>query len=84
MTGLPLGGRLAVHSVGPTALPVEFSWRGRRHIVRRMDWLPGRARVGRYALLTMDGLRCIVTRDPDRSSWHLERVLPGGSGGFGG
>jgi hypothetical protein len=84
MSGLQLCERLAVHSVGPTAMPAEFSWRGRRHVVQRVQRAGSAARPGRYQLVTTDGLCCIVTLDRERCTWHLERVLPRQHGGFGG
>ena len=84
MNGLQLGGRLAVHLLGPRAMPLEFSWRGRRHVVRRVERLRRPARPGRYQLITADGLCCIVTQDRERCTWHLERVLPSVRGGDGG
>ena len=84
MTGLHLRGRLVVRAAGPTALPTEFTWRGERHLVHRLERLPKTARGGRYRLTTTDGLRCVVVVDRERSTWHLERVLPGLQGGVGG
>jgi len=84
MTGLQVGGRLAVRPGGPAALPEEFTWRGRRHIVRRLERLTGLVRADRFRITTVDGLRCIVRQDPAQNGWHLERVLPGCQGGVGG
>lgn len=84
MNGLHLGERLAVRSTGPTALPAEFTWRGKRYVVRRLERRPNAARPGRYELVTMDGLRCIVIQDRERNAWHLERMLSGRRGGLGG
>jgi hypothetical protein len=84
MSGLQLSGRLAVHAVGPTAMPLEFSWRGRRHVVRQVERVGSAARPGRYQLVTTDGLCCVVTLDRERCTWQLERMLPRRRGGLGG
>jgi hypothetical protein len=84
VTGLQVRGRLAVRLGGPAALPEEFTWRGRRHVVRRLERLTGLARAERFRITTQDGLRCIVRQDSAPSGWRLERVLPGRQGGVGG
>jgi hypothetical protein len=84
MTGLHLRGRLDVRATGPAALPLEFTWRGKRHLVQRLERLPNKQRGGRYQLTTTDGLRCVVLQDRELSTWHLERVLPSLRGGMGG
>ncbi|MCJ7511578.1 MAG: hypothetical protein MUO23_01255 [Anaerolineales bacterium] len=65
-------------------LPSEFTWRGKRHVVRRLERMQSAVRQGRYHLTTADGLRCIVSQDHERRTWHIERVLPNQSGGSGG
>jgi hypothetical protein len=67
-------------------IPLEFTWRGRRHRVRsaelsRQPALPlGRrssrgAQPRRYRLQTAEGLRCEVSEDPRRGLWTMEKVF---------
>ncbi len=58
--------------------PVEFFWRGNRHLIRSWEARPPASRdKGRrfYRVRTATGLRCMVSEDPGRGQWRLEKVL---------
>lgn len=69
MTGGKISEPIAVHLLGGGGLPLEFSWRGRRHRVRRVL---GLARAGGYRLRTASGLCCLISQRAGR--WQLERL----------
>ncbi len=60
--------------------PIEFFWRGSRHVIRTWEARPsGSSRdKGRrfYRVRTATGLRCMLSEDPGRGQWRLEKVLP--------
>lgn len=67
-------GRIAepiwVHATGGANIPLEFSWRGKRHRVREVIRL---LEGGRYQLRTSTGMRCQVSR---RSAyWQIDQLL---------
>ncbi len=84
MIGLPLRDRVLVRATGPLDLPLEFTWRGKRHRVYRIDPVRSAVRHGRYSLTTTDGMRCVVYQDQHNRTWHIERILPRRDGGHGG
>jgi len=64
-------------------LPIEFTWRGRRHRVQRVESYRVENRRRRtgvvqrrfYHLRTVSGMRCLLSQDVARDIWHLEHVL---------
>ncbi len=67
-----IGEPIRVHAVGVGDAPSEFSWRGRRHRVRRVLRL---VEQGRYQLRTHSGLLCQISRSP--AFWQIDRLLSG-------
>ena len=65
--------RVQVHVEGSGGLPLEFSWRGRRHRVRAVLEGPGRER-SRFIVRTASGMRCTLAHEPDPRAWRIERV----------
>jgi hypothetical protein len=86
----PLGGGELVQVLSRTSsgFPADFTWRGRRHVVRLVESYRGAGggrgagRPGRrvYRLRTISGMRCLLSMDPRSGLWRMERVLPGGGG----
>jgi len=64
-------------------LPVEFTWRGRRHRVQSVEGYRTESKrrqtgvVQRrfYRLRTRSGLRCLLSQDVVHDIWHMEHVL---------
>ncbi len=71
--------RIRVHRRGLDAIPLEFSWRGRRYAVRRIEWMRQageRARSGKtYQLQTVQGLKCRVSHDEQGDIWRVDHIL---------
>jgi hypothetical protein len=61
---------IAIHVMGKSGLPLEFSWRGRRHQIREVL---GLVTDGRYQLRTASGLRCLISQQPGH--WQLDRLI---------
>jgi hypothetical protein len=88
MNGWLVGEVVHISSSTNTGMPMEFSWRGRRHRVKRVEDYRATTRshpsVNRkqssYALRTARGLRCVLSLDERRGIWVMDRVLPGGGG----
>lgn len=79
--------RIRVHRTVMDAIPQEFTWRGRRYSVQRIEQASPRAhergmpglRKEFYVLQTKQGLRCRISHEPGRGIWRLEQML--GAGG---
>ena len=64
-------------------LPIEFTWRGRRHCVQSIEGYRmenKRRQTGvfqrrLYRLRTRSGMRCLLSQDVAHDIWHLEHVL---------
>jgi hypothetical protein len=88
MNGLLMGEPVHVTRGPGGSWPSEFTWRGRRHRVRRVEsfhWVEakaveGKTRVMRIRLRTTGGMRCWLSQDPGRDLWRIERVLDGSGG----
>lgn len=76
MRALDLGERVVVGLRRGDGLPLEFTWRGRRHRVREASAVAG-ARQG-LRCRTESGLRCLLAHDAARGVWRLERIYPSG------
>ncbi|MEX0787966.1 MAG: hypothetical protein WD906_09520 [Anaerolineales bacterium] len=77
MKSLDLRERVTVEAWTGEGSPTEFTWRGRRHRVRRSRAAP--ARVGQaIRCQTETGLRCLLAQDPKLGTWRLERVYAAG------
>lgn len=72
-----------VSKLGKGDWPEEFTWRGRRRRVRRIEsCVPARDRdrpVGstgsrRFRLMTEDGLSCVLSHDSERDRWMVEAL----------
>lgn len=77
MRSLDLGERVVVGTRRRDGLPLEFTWRGRRHRVREATAEPAGARAG-LRCRTESGLRCLLAHDPARGIWRLERIYSSG------
>ena len=64
--------------------PREFTWRGRRRRVRRIETykpsrlkkdLSGASVARRFRLKTDDGLSCVLSHDVRRDRWTVERLF---------
>ncbi len=83
MKVIGFGETLWVAASAGDALPAEFTWRGRRHRVRRierfrMETYPSRNGLVRrrfFRLRTASGMRCLVSQDVDRDTWRMEKVV---------
>jgi hypothetical protein len=81
MNGLVMGEPVGVIRGGGGVWPSEFTWRGQRHRIRRVEafrWVEangGDARGARIRLRTSSGLRCWLSQEPGRDIWRIERVL---------
>jgi len=64
-------------------LPIEFTWRGRRHHVQSIEGYrtenkrrqTGVIQRRFYHLRTRSGMRCLLSQDVAHDIWHLEHVL---------
>jgi hypothetical protein len=80
--------RISIRYTLMGALPQEFTWRGRRYSVQRIERTSPPAHERRrpepsvefYVLQTWQGLRCRVSHDPGRDIWRLEHLLGTGGG----
>lgn len=77
MRSLGLGERVVVGPRRRDGLPLEFTWRGRRHRVREATAEQAGARPG-LRCRTESGLRCLLAHDPARGIWRLERIYSSG------
>jgi hypothetical protein len=67
-------------------IPIQFTWRGRKHRIRSIELSSPGSRVGRrrhsgreiYRVQTVNGLRCRLSRGKLRGDWRMESVLAGG------
>ena len=70
-------------------LPLVFSWRGRRHVVRHVEPFRGgisprnRGTLGQhfYSLRTSSGLRCVLLHDSRLGTWSVKQVMTRMEGG---
>jgi hypothetical protein len=77
-----------VASSSQCVYPVEFTWRGRRFRVVSVETYRTDSQQGCYGvaqrrifrLRTASGMRCLLTQDVDRDTWHVEKVLKGSGG----
>ena len=69
--------------------PQEFTWRGRRRWVQRIEAYEPSSRVGvpgrndgarRFRLKTQDGLSCLLTHDLKRDRWTVARLYASSGG----
>jgi hypothetical protein len=62
--------------LGPSGVPLEFIWRGRRHRVRSVDgWRPATATLGVTVSVRTDrGLRCTLAQDTAGLLWRVGGV----------
>lgn len=89
MTGWQVGEVVHMSGGMPSGWPREFTWRGRRHRVRRVDGYRSQFRSHAhenserryYTLRTSGGLRCVLTQDVRRGIWTMDRVLTKSGGG---
>lgn len=75
----PLGGGEAiwVGRLAGAGAPADFTWRGRRHLVRAVEaWREGGRARSLYRIRTAGGMRCLISVDSSRTAWRMERVLP--------
>jgi hypothetical protein len=78
--------RIHVHRTQFRSLPREFTWRGRRYMVQRIERTgsPTRAPAGGetrkdfFVLQTRQGLRCRISHDRRHEIWRLEQLLSSG------
>jgi hypothetical protein len=88
MSPVGYGELVQVLSLTSSGFPADFTWRGRRHVVRLVESCRGTERgrgaerPGRrvYQLRTISGMRCLLSMDPRNGLWRMEQVLPGGGG----
>jgi hypothetical protein len=88
MTAVDYGELVRVIPVASGIFPVEFTWRGRRHRVRSVERFDtetkprhnGVMRRRLFRLRTASGMRCLLSQDIERETWHLEKVLIGRGG----
>lgn len=80
---------VSVSRLGLGDWPEEFTWRGRRRKVRRIESFQRggdreRSAEGtgsrRFRLMTADGLACVVSHDPRRDRWTLEKLYSSSGG----
>lgn len=77
MTPLGAGEMVWVEGLGRGGAPAGFTWRGRRHSVRQVEgWREADGSLRVYRIRTAGGMRCLISLDPGRSVWRMERVLP--------
>lgn len=89
MTGWLVGEVVHLSGGVRSDLPNEFTWRGRRHRVRRVEGYQLRTQIHAhetsrrkyYTLRTVNGLRCVLAQDVNRGIWTIDRVLTNGGGG---
>jgi hypothetical protein len=79
-----------VSKLGQGDWPEEFTWRGRRRKVRRIEsYEPGGnrhqdaslARSRRFRLKTDGGLSCVLSHDLQRDRWTIEALYATQGGG---
>lgn len=88
MTTVEYGELVRVIPMATGAFPIEFTWRGRRHRVRSVEGFnteikprhKGVIRRRLFRLRTASGMRCLLSQDVERRTWHLEKVLIGRGG----
>jgi hypothetical protein len=88
MTAVEYGELVRVVPMAFGIFPTEFTWRGRRHRVRSVERFDtetelchnGVMRRRLYRLRTASGMRCLLSQDIERETWHLEKVLIGRGG----
>lgn len=84
MRAIKTNERIRVHRQGMNAIPLEFSWRGRRYDVRRVEKMGGaseKSNRGRtYQLQTVQGLKCRISHEERGDIWRFEHIL-GHAGG---
>lgn len=75
-----IGERIHVPKESIRLAPREFYWRGNRHVIRTWEAQPQTASLAQgrrlYRVRTVSGLRCMLSEDPGRGQWRLEKLLP--------
>ncbi len=83
MTPIHFGELVHIARWSKAAYPAEFTWRGRRHVVRAVEdyrvqsnggGSPGASRR-LFQLRTASGMRCLLSEDEHRGLWRLEGIL---------
>jgi hypothetical protein len=78
-----------VSKLGEGDWPLEFTWRGRRRRVRRIESYELSQAVRqasidtasrRFRLMTDDGLTCELSHDLSRDRWTMERMYASSGG----
>lgn len=81
---------VSVSRVGSGDWPEEFTWRGRRRRVRKIEaFAEGKAAVRgvssgwlrKFRLNTEDGLSCVLSHDRRRNRWIVEALFTTQRGG---
>lgn len=83
MTTVEYGELVRVVPLTCGKFPLEFTWRGRRHRVRSVEGFHTETRSRRHGVIrrrlfrlrTASGMRCLLSQDVERETWHLEKVL---------
>jgi hypothetical protein len=79
-----------VSKLGHGDWPEEFTWRGRRRKVRRIEAYESPQRSGtsgsaggerHFRLKTEDGLSCVLAHDIRRDRWAVKRLYANSGGG---
>jgi hypothetical protein len=77
MTPIGAGEIVWVERQGGSGAPTDFTWRGRRHVVRAVEgWRATGGARSLYRIRTSGGMRCLISLDSGRRIWRMERVLP--------
>ena len=80
---------VSVSKLGQGEWPEEFTWRGRRRKVRRIEAYrmkgdyarsTDHAESRRFRLRTEDGLSCVISHDVQRNRWTLDRLYSSSGG----
>jgi hypothetical protein len=83
MTRLFINHPIAIH-LDSADHPIAFTWQGRQHrwvkVVQHWqvdtDWWTEEGRIWReyWAVMTVDGLFCVVFRDLEGQGWYLAKL----------
>jgi hypothetical protein len=77
MSGLRVRERIVVTALSGLGVPAAFHWRGRRHVVRRIEAGARRRElhgVRSFRLSTQEGLRCNLVHDTSGGRWYVDQV----------
>jgi hypothetical protein len=80
---LGVGEMVRVVPKGRGKIPVEFTWRGTRHLIRRIEGYRreyhhrqgGVSELRYFHLRTSSGMRLMLAQDVDQGAWHVAGVL---------